>query len=208
MKKRLLVGAILLIGLGGLAAVKLSTPKPLVLETSFEFPIGKAVAPFSLVNQDNQEFTNSNLQGKWSLFFVGYTSCPDVCPTTMAKLSALYPSLAELGPIQIVFLSVDPQRDTPEKLKSYVQYFNPNFVAVTGSHAQLQPIVRSLGMVYAMVGDGDDYQVDHSTSLILVSPLGEKVAVVKPTAEPGNLPQIRNQSLLADVTKIISKNSF
>lgn len=201
------IAAIVLAGAGAFAALHLSAPKPIELKTSFEYPQPQPLAPFVLQDQHGNAFTNAQLKGKWSLFFVGYTSCPDVCPTTMAKLAAAYPQLSKHAPLQIVFLSVDPQRDPPAKLLNYVNFFNPEFVAVTGEHQQLLPITRGLGFVYAMVGAGENYQVDHSSSLALVSPQGEKIAIIKPqSSSPGKLPQISNSDLIDDVIQLIAKH--
>ncbi len=102
--------------------------------------------------------------------------------------------------LQVVFLSVDPARDTQAKLKDYINFFNPNFVAVTAPHSQLLPLTRELGFVYTMVGEGENYQVDHSASMVLISPDGTRVATVKPTSlDPRQLPQIRNKNLIHDV---------
>ena len=85
----LLVIAILLIGLGGLFAVKLTPPKPVELQSGFLFPNAFGLAPFELVDQHKQAFTNANLTDQWSLFFIGFTYCPDICPTTLNKLAAV-----------------------------------------------------------------------------------------------------------------------
>lgn len=206
MQKRLMVAAILLIGLGGATAVTLTERQPKSLETSIAFPEAKAVAQFQLQDQRGQTFNNANLIGKWSLVFLGYTSCPDICPTTMSKLAAAYPSLTREGPFQVIFLSVDPDRDTPQRLLDYMNFFNPEFIAVTGEHSQLLPLTRSLSMVYAMTGEGEDYRVDHSASMVLISPKGEKVAVIKPQAVLGQLPQIRNEALIADIRLLIENH--
>ncbi|MPY25400.1 SCO family protein [Shewanella sp. YLB-07] len=211
-----LLGLVLL-GLGGVTAVQLQKNKQtnaiinslqdteLDLATSFVFPMAKPLAPFSLTDQHGNAFTNNQLSNKWSLFFIGYTSCPDVCPTTMGKLTAAYPKLLENADLQVVFLSVDPQRDTQAKLLSYMNFFNPEFVAITGGHAQLFPLTRDLGFVYAMVGEGEDYQVDHSASMALISPDGNKVAIIKPKSlAPGKLPQISNKNLITDIQTIIA----
>ena len=206
MKLSWIIAAIVLASAGAWVAIQFSQPKELQLQTSFEFPAPQAIAPFSLTDQHGQAFTNDNLTGKWSLFFIGYTSCPDVCPTTMGKLTAAYPSLSENADLQVIFLSVDPQRDSTDTLLNYANFFNPEFVAVTAEHKQLYPITRSLGFVYAMVGDGEDYQVDHSASFALVSPHGEKVAIIKPKSDtPGKLPQIKNSALIHDVNALIEK---
>ncbi|MGS0729525.1 SCO family protein [Shewanella sp. 0m-11] len=203
-----MITAILMVAAGAYAGIQLNQAKPLALQTSFEYPSPQPLAPFSLTDQRGNTFTNADLNGKWSLFFIGYTSCPDVCPTTMGKLTSAYPSLAQDKDLQVIFLSVDPQRDSSSTLENYMRFFNPEFVAITGEHKQLLPVTRSLGFVYAMVGEGDNYQVDHSASFALVSPKGEKVAIIKPKSEiPGQLPQIKNRDLIHDVNAIIDKYS-
>ncbi|MGS0674044.1 SCO family protein [Shewanella sp. 0m-4] len=208
MKLTWIITAILMVAAGAYAGIQLNQAKPLALQTSFEYPSPQPLAPFSLTDQRGNTFTNADLNGKWSLFFIGYTSCPDVCPTTMGKLTSAYPSLAQDKDLQVIFLSVDPQRDSSSTLENYMRFFNPEFVAITGEHKQLLPVTRSLGFVYAMVGEGDNYQVDHSASFALVSPKGEKVAIIKPKSEiPGQLPQIKNRDLIHDVNAIIDKYS-
>lgn len=205
MKKIILVVAILLAVLGGLLTVQLAPPKPVELGSGFLYPQAYEITPFELVDQHQQAFTNVNLQGKWNLFFIGFTFCPDVCPTTLNKLTAAYPELNKIAPLQVVFLSVDPKRDTPDKLLTYTNFFNPEFKAVTGEQAQIFPLTRSLGLTYAMVGQGDDYLVDHSAGYVLVSPQGTRVAVFKPTAALGKPPQVLNEQLISDFGKIVAQ---
>ncbi|MGL4712905.1 MAG: SCO family protein [Shewanella sp.] len=205
MQKRMFVIAILLFGLGSLLAVKFNPPKPIELTSGFLFPQAYELAPFELIDQHNQAFTNANLQGKWSLFFIGFTFCPDICPTTLNKLAAAYPDLNKIAPLQVVFLSVDPKRDTQDKLLTYINFFNKEFKAVTGKQTQIFPLTRSLGMAYAMVGEGENYQVDHSAGYVLVSPQGTRIAVFKPTAEVGKPPQILNDQLISDFEKIVAQ---
>lgn len=195
---------LVLLGLGGMTAVQYrsNTADP-DLSTSFLFPAPRKLAPFTLTDQHGEPFSNLQLANKWSLFFIGYTSCPDVCPTTMGKLTAAYPELLKDIDLQIIFLSVDPQRDTQDKLLSYMDFFNPEFTAVTGEHSQLFPLTRDLGFVYAMVGEGSNYQVDHSASMALISPEGNKIAIIKPkSSTPGTLPQILTKELISDIHKI------
>ncbi|MEI6860387.1 MAG: SCO family protein [Shewanella sp.] len=208
---------LVLLGLGGLTAVQLQKNQRInaitgsiqdtniELVTSFVFPIAKPLASFSLTDQHGNRFTNARLNDKWNLFFIGYTSCPDVCPTTMGKLTAAYPELLKSTELQVIFLSVDPYRDTQTKLLSYMNFFNPKFIAITGGHDQIFPLTRDLGFAYTMVGEGDDYQVDHSASMALISPDGRKVAIIKPqSSAPGKLPQISNKNLIADIKTIIA----
>ena len=99
---------------------------------------------------------------------------------------------------------MDPKRDTPDKLLTYVNFFNPEFKAVTGEQTQIFPLTRSLGLTYAMVGEGENYQVDHSAGYVLVSPQGTRVAVFKPAVTLGKTPQILNEALISDFDKIVN----
>lgn len=202
-----IISGIVLIALGAAAAIQMRQPSPpqtLDLKTSYLFPVAQVIAPFSLKDQQGDLFTNRHLMGKWSLFFIGYTSCPDVCPTTMTKLTAAHSQLSQNIDLQVIFVSVDPQRDTRDRLQDYIDFFNPEFVAATAGHENLVPFTRNLGFVYAMVGEGDNYQVDHSASYALISPKGEKVAIIKPTsATTGEVPQIKNNELINDITQIV-----
>jgi protein SCO1/2 len=108
---------------------------------------------FQLIDHNKQIFTAENLKGYWSLVFVGYTYCPDICPTTLAELKGVYPELQKIPsdfPIQVVLLSVDPKRDTPERLNEYINFFHADFIGVSGEHPQLFPLVRAMGMMYSM----------------------------------------------------------
>lgn len=212
--KKILLLAVIMLGLGVAVAAlfprqsantALMTQVPdLALQSSYLFDNPRPLAPFTLHDQLGNEFGNQQLLGKWSLLFVGFTSCPDVCPTTLNKLNAAYAELQSVSEdIQVVFVSVDPDRDTQTKRLDYINFFNRDFKAVTADHTQLFPFTRDLGFAYAMVGDGADYQVDHSASYVLVSPQGEKYAVFKPKQQPGKIPQILNKELVADLKLII-----
>lgn len=204
MKKLIAVGVLVLL-VTGVMAYQMTQPRPLNLATSYVFDQPRALAPFTLADQYGNQFTNQSLQGKWSLFFIGYTACPDVCPTTLNKLAAAYPKLQKISDtFQVVFVSADPKRDTQIKRLDYINFFNKEFKAVSAEHTELFPFSRDLGFVYAMVGEDSDYQVDHSASYVLVSPRGEKTAVFKTKPTPGQLPQIINSELISDVNKIIS----
>ncbi len=192
--------------IGGAIAWYFLQQKPLKLETTLLFPKPRAVISFSMTDHKGNAFTQEHLADKWSLLFAGYTSCPDICPTTMSKLSNAYPKLNVVAPVQVVLISVDPQRDTPEKLNDYINFFNPNFIAATAEHKQLIPITRSLGMAYSMVGEGDSYLVDHSASIVLISPKGERFAMIKPkSVELGKIPQIKTSALISDIIQIMRK---
>ncbi|TMO93585.1 SCO family protein, partial [Pseudoalteromonas sp. S3178] len=99
---------------------------------------------------------------------------PDICPMTLVKLSQVYQQLEKDYPISVWFVSVDPQRDTPAKRHAYINYFNHEFKALSGPHAQLFPFVRDIGLIYAINNSTEqEYYVDHSASVALINPRGE-----------------------------------
>lgn len=168
----------------------------------------RPLAPVSLVDQFDQPFTEENLKGKWTLTFIGYTFCPDVCPTTLSELNSIYPSLKAMEketPIQVVFMSVDPGRDTPERMKEYVDFFNSEFIGVSGSHPILFPLTRSLGLGYALTDptDDPDYLVNHSASIVVINPEGKAIGRFKPRKEEGQLPVGDGQQILHDMPAIL-----
>lgn len=136
----------------------------------------------------------------------GYTSCPDVCPTTLQELNFVYPELKEIAAnTQVLLVSVDPLRDTTEKLAQYIRYFNAEFFALTAGHDVLYPFARNMGLMYAIVDDTDQtsYLVDHSASMVLINPQGKIAAIFKPKHELGQLPTISGDDLVADFEKIV-----
>jgi protein SCO1/2 len=132
--------------------------------------------PFHLVNQDGRPVDQSVLKGKWSAVFFGFTYCPDVCPTT---LQAMARAQDLLGPkakdFQVVFISVDPGRDTPEQMKTYLsnEAFPKGTIGLTGTPAQVDAAAKAYKAYYAKNGDGPDYLVDHFSSTYLMNPKGQ-----------------------------------
>lgn len=147
----------------------------------------RAFPSMNLVDYNGKDFTNARLNGKWSLFFFGYTHCPDICPTTLATMAQLKKLLGESGnDVQIVFVSVDPERDQLEHLKNYVTYFHPDFLGVTGTPANLLELTKPLGIIYRKVqGEGEsDYLVDHSANVIVSAPNGDWAAIFRAPHTP------------------------
>lgn len=143
-------------------------------------PDPRVIADFRLVDHHSQPFTLADLRGRWSLLFFGFTHCPDVCPGTLFELHKVNQSLQQqLGTnsakTQILFVSVDPERDTPAKLDQYLAYFDPGFIGITGDQAQLLPLTRQLGIAYRIDDHepgAEQYDVAHSTSILLTDPQG------------------------------------
>jgi protein SCO1/2 len=209
---KLQAGLIALIALiiGVVVAINIAPPDGNKTQHVSLYPQVRALPDFQLVDHNNQTFTAENLMGHWSLVFVGYTFCPDICPTTMAELKAIYPELQKLSsdfPIQVVLLSVDPKRDTPERLNEYINFFHSDFIGVSGGHPQLFPLVRAMGMMYSMSQstDNPNYLVDHSSSVVVVNPMAQVVGRFKPEFVVGKLPVSEGQKILADMPAIISQ---
>ena len=148
------------------------------------FPEAREIASFSLIDHNNAVFDNSVLKDRWSFIFFGYTHCPDVCPTTLSVLNSVAQKLGDLDEdIRFVFLSVDPERDTPEQLAQFVSYFNADFIGVTGTPEGIEQITRQLGVLHirAQPEEGaSGYLVDHSASVFLFDPDGRYHAVFSP----------------------------
>ena len=122
--------------------------------------------------------------------FFGYTHCPDVCPLAMQVMKNVWnnPELKKLteNNLKMIFVSVDPDRDTPELLKSYVQYYNPKFIGVTGKAEQIDNITGQLGILYGFddPNENGDYNVSHSGQIILIDPQGNMRGVFSPPLNP------------------------
>lgn len=168
--------------IGVAAAWWVTARQPVTLASGTALATPRAIADFRLTDQQGREFTRESLRGGWSLVFAGFTHCPDACPTTLAMLNAMDERLrANGGAIQVVFLSVDPERDTAERLAGYVSHFNPRFVAVTGARAQIDELCRDLGIAYVRnPGAGGDYTVDHSAALVLIDPRARVAGYFQP----------------------------
>ena len=158
------------LGLGaGAYALKVSQPK---LEQASAPDVG---GPFRLVNAQGAAVDEGLLKGKWSAVFFGFTYCPDVCPATLQTLQA---ASEQLGPdgkkLQVVFISVDPERDTPEALRSYLAGFRfPGGVqGLTGTPEQVQAAVKAYRGYAARRGEGADYLMDHTSTIYLMDPQG------------------------------------
>jgi len=137
---------------------------------------------FNFTDQHNEPFTNNNFDGKWSLMFFGYTSCPDVCPTTMSVLEKLKRQESTTKDTQYVFASVDPKRDTPNVLKEYVAYFDDDFVGVTGTKTELDKFKEPLGVIYDYETEtaADEYIVNHFAAIYIIAPDGKQRGYVLP----------------------------
>jgi protein SCO1 len=165
-------------------------------------PQPRALPAFALIDHRGQPFGPAQLQGHWSLLFFGFTRCPDICPNTLGLLQAVSAALRQedhpaADGLQVVFVSVDPRHDTPAALKSYVEYFDPAFLGVTGPEPELQKLTGGLYMpyTYVPVGQAGDYTVEHSGALVLLNPQAQAVAYFSPP--------LRAASIVDDLRRLL-----
>jgi len=130
---------------------------------------------FELVDHRGETFNIARMEDVWTMVFFGFTNCPDICPTTLATLNDTYSKMkdSEKEKQISVMISLDPERDTVEKLAEYVPYFNEEFIGVTGNKHLIRRLTAEINIAYNKVLlEGEDYTVDHSTQLVLINPKG------------------------------------
>lgn len=147
-----------------------------------------ALPDVTLIDEEGAPFNIDGLKGDWSLLFFGYTHCPDVCPTTLSNMNLVAKKLENSG-INYVFVSLDPKRDTPEKLKEYVRYFNPDFRAISGDKPAIDQLAEAVGVIYDIEGDGDSdkYNVNHYAAILMIDPKGRLRAHILPPHPTGKM---------------------
>jgi protein SCO1/2 len=145
--------------------------------------------PFTLTDQDGHRRSDTDFRGRWMLVYFGYTYCPDVCPTTLAMISRALAKLgSKAGAVAPVFITVDPERDTPAVLKTYLAAFGPGFVGLTGTPGEIAKVAKAWRVYYARHPlPGGPYAVDHSSAIYLIDPQGRFVKVYDPGVSPDSL---------------------
>ena len=153
-----------------LAALQETLARTQMLPSDF-----RTVPAFTLVGTDGEPLTERVLEDRWSLMFFGYTNCPDVCPITLSVMKGVVAELEGTGtePMQVVFVTVDPVRDTVERMAEYIPFFDEEFVGITGELDDIHALTRELGIVAAFTANDEHpeaYVVDHTASMLLVDP--------------------------------------
>lgn len=148
------------------------------------WPSPKKLSPFQLTDHKGQPFDLNRLKGQWSLLFFGYTHCPDICPATMTLLNAVVNDLVKKQQAipQVIFISVDPERDTLQHLNEYISFFNPEFIAATDTDENLSTLTGQLGILSMKIPDQDNndqqkYLVDHSASILMIDPDAQLLSI-------------------------------
>jgi protein SCO1 len=171
----------------GIGAALWIRDEPLVLRAGTTLPEPREIAAFELVDHQGRRFDAGSLKGRWTLLFSGFTNCPDICPTTLATMAALDERLGDAAP-RLLFLSVDPERDTPDRIAAYLAHFGPDFTGATGTRAQVEAFTRELGLAQVKnPGVGGEYTVDHSAALVLLDPKARLAGYFQPPHDPDAL---------------------
>ena len=183
-------------GLGLLASRKFfaepAAPQP-ALQVVKLFPQPRELPPFALQQSDGTQLVPGELHGHWTLVFIGFTFCPDVCPTTLARLAQAqkqWEALPESTRPRVLFVSGDPERDTPDRIGEYAHAFHPDTMAATADVPTLENFAKSLGFVFMKVpGDGfdqnpNDYSMDHSSAIGVLDPQGRLAGLIRPPFQP------------------------
>lgn len=171
------------------------------------FPQPREIPPFSLQQSDGTQLVPGELHGHWTLVFIGFTFCPDVCPTTLAQLAQAqkqWEALPESTRPRVLFVSVDPERDTPDRIGEYAHAFHRDTLAATADIPALEDFARSLSLVFAKVPLGDapgQYTIDHSAAMALLDPQGRMAGVVPGSAVEDPAAIAADLSLLAQASR-------
>ena len=189
----LLVSIAILAGILAMFALRhSSSPRQAAIPPEMQailWPAPRAIADFRLLEQHGQPFSKSDLTGHWSLLYFGYLQCPDICPTTLQSLARMRALMLEAHADaeipQIVFVSVDPSRDTPERIAGYLAFFDKALVGLSGPPAALDALADSIGIAYAENVEASGLRtMDHTTSIIVVDPQGRAVAALPAPHQP------------------------
>ena len=155
--------------------------------------------PFQLVNEEGQAVDQTLLNGKWSLVFFGFTYCPDFCPATLGMLEATKQQLgAEGEDLQLVFISIDPERDTPRAMKDYLSTYPMDVVGLTGTPDQVRGAADAYRAVYEKVGEGENYTMNHSLTIYLMGPDGQFRAPLGHDIGPARAADIIRRNMARD----------
>lgn len=160
----------------------------------FVYDVPRRFADFKLTGSDGEPMTKDVFKGRWTLVFFGFTTCPDVCPTTLASLRKFHELLAEQSAdvaanLQVLFVSVDPMRDTPEKIGQYIHYFDERYLGATGEYIEIFNFAHSLNIAFAYIADekSGGYEVSHSGEIAVINPEGDFHGFFKASPDPQNM---------------------
>ena len=188
------IGLWVLVGLVAIAGLMIMLRPPPPLPQPMETPMRAIGGPFTLTGSDGKAFSSAQLSGKPFAIFFGFTHCPDVCPNTLARLARLRRAVGRDDKFAILFVSVDPERDTPTAMGRYAAAFNTPLIALTGTETEIAAVKRAYGIYSAKVPQaGADYSIDHTATVFLMDAGGKFVATITPDeGDPAALAKLRS----------------
>ncbi len=195
-KRNIIFILLILTGITGLFTYFQSLPS--LLEKKPTLVSGKILARpmeidrFELIDQKNEVFNNKSLEGGWTVLFFGYTNCPDVCPTTIYKLAEIKNELKEdlsSTSFNTVLVTLDPDRDSTDRLEEYIGYFDESMLGVTGTYENIQSFTSSLSVFYQRINKEEGYDFNHTASIFVFNKDGSLFATMSPANTIGELTQ-------------------
>ena len=186
-KRNIIFILLILTGITGLFTYFQSLPS--LLEKKPTLVSGKILARpmeidrFELIDQKNEVFNNKSLEGGWTVLFFGYTNCPDVCPTTIYKLAEIKNELKEdlsSTSFNTVLVTLDPDRDSTDRLEEYIGYFDESMLGVTGTYENIQSFTSSLSVFYQRINKEEGYDFNHTASIFVFNKDGSLFATMSP----------------------------
>ena len=193
-KRNIIFILFILFGISGLFTYFQSLPS--LLEKKPNLATGKILArpmeidQFELIDQNNAAFNNKSLEGGWTVVFFGYTNCPDVCPTTIYKLAEIKNGIKEKLPstdFNTVLVTLDPDRDSAQRLDEYIGYFDETMLGVTGTYENIQSFTSSLSVFYQRINKEEGYDFNHTASIFVFDKNGLLFATMSPANTIGEL---------------------
>lgn len=186
---RIILWLLVVAALVGVGALYLRQPPATPQSTPTQVSFG---GPFTLVDGKGQPFASSKLAGQPFAIFFGFTHCPDVCPTTLARLVKLRRQLSDDQAFRIVFVTVDPERDGPAEVGAYADLFGAPIIGLTGTPAQIGQVKKQFGIFSEKVGSGDAYTVDHTATVLLFDRNGQFQSTIAPDeTDPAALAKLK-----------------
>lgn len=178
-------------GLGLALSAKLFNPKHAStvlprLETVRLITPARALPAFRL-DSHKGALSNTQLLGHWTVVFIGFSHCPDICPTTLtdlARAQTLWAASSLYNKPKLLFVSIDPERDSPQQIAEYAAFFHKDTLTATAQEPQLSEFTRALGLVYMQVPQGDSYTMDHSATLVVLNAQGQLAGIIRPPLKP------------------------
>ncbi len=162
---------------------------------------GGALPRFSFPDTLGRSFDNTRLRDKWTLIYFGYTHCPDICPTALTTLASAVRQIesdAKLDRLQVVFITVDPERDNMDTMKNYVRYFHPRFIGARAGLDDLRVLTRALGILHYITRnpDGSVREVAHSGDIVVINPQGRHIGMIQPPMD--------SQAIASDLARLLA----